>query len=83
METELRIDAMLRKFGVILLYTLCWLSYYQVVDIVREPSKENMIKILWAVFAGILLAYVMGFDTKLKKEKKGVVVSVPPQKEED
>lgn len=59
---------MSKRIGVILLYTLCWLSYYQIIDIIRDPSKENMIKIAWAVFAGSLMAYVMGFDTKFKQK---------------
>lgn len=57
-----------KKIGVILLYTLCWLSYYQIIDIIRDPNKENMIKIAWALFAGSLMAYVMGFDTKFKQK---------------
>lgn len=61
---------MLRKFKAIFVYILCWLAYYQIIDIIRDPSDDNLIKLAWAVFAGSLLAYVMGFDFKLKWAKK-------------
>ncbi len=56
---------MSRKIKAILLYAVLWLSYYQIVDIIREPNKESMIKLAWALGAGILFAYVMGFNTSL------------------
>lgn len=61
---------MSRKIKAVLLYTVLWLSYYQIVDIIREPSKENMVKIAWAIGAGLLFAYVMGFDTQFKRRAK-------------
>lgn len=64
---------MSRKLGVILFYTVCWLSYYQVVDIIRTPSQENLIKVAWSLFAGTLLAYVMGFDLKFRLRPKKII----------
>lgn len=61
---------MSRKIKAIILYAFLWLSYYQIVDIIREPNKENMIKVAWAIGAGILFAYVMGFDTSFKIREK-------------
>lgn len=68
---------MLRKIGSVAFYIVCWLAYYQILDIVRDPSPENQIKIAWAVFAGILFAYVMGFDFKFRGRKKETVSQEP------
>lgn len=61
---------MLRKLKAVAFYTLCWLAYYQLVDIFRAPSFENQIKLLWAVLAGALFAYVMGFGFSIKPKAK-------------
>lgn len=73
---------MLRKIGAIAFYTICWLAYYQVVEIIRDPSPENQIKIAWSVFAGILFAYVMGFDFKFRWGKKASISQEPKPESE-
>lgn len=70
---------MLRKIKCVLFYTLCWLAYYQVVDIFRDPSPENQIKIAWSLFAGFLFAYVMGFDFKFRWSKKETTTEPKPE----
>lgn len=59
-----------RKILTIFIYTLCWLSYYQIIEIMTNPSNANLLKLAWSIFAGALFAYVMGFDFKLKWPKK-------------
>lgn len=63
---------MSRKLGAILFYTICWLAYYEVVDILREPTSANLIKFAWSVFAGTLLAFVMNFKFKPSPKTKSM-----------
>lgn len=63
---------MLGKLKSIALFTICWLAYYQILEIVQNPTSDNQIKLAWSIFAGILLAYVVGFRSKLLSSKKSV-----------
>lgn len=63
---------MLRKIKSIAFFTMCWLAYYQILEIVQNPTSDNQIKLAWSLFAGILLAYVVGFRSKLLSSKKSV-----------
>lgn len=61
---------MFQRIKSVAFYIIAWLSYYQIVEIVTTPSLENLTKLLGAILAGILLAYVMGFEARLAQNKE-------------
>ena len=51
-----------RIFATTFIYSLLWLSYYQIQEIFSHPVKENLLKLLWALIFGVVFSYAMEFD---------------------
>lgn len=56
------LNSSLRRFAVVLIYSLLWLSSFQIKDIIMNPNYSNLERVFFSVFAGFMFAYVNGFE---------------------
>jgi hypothetical protein len=67
---------MLRKIASIVIYFLLWLGCFQLKDIVIIHTNENIQKAFFCFFAGLVFAYMNGFDLfkpKINQDKNKTI----------